>query len=145
MKRAKLPTGEILEFPDNTHDNVVDSTVKKHLNVVDEPQGPTPEQVTEMAARGIIDAVQMIAASNAEVVAAVNAASERTSASIEQLAGVIGAIQFPANSTENLEAAVRDGIRQVVDALLTPKKLVTEKGKPVGVEPAYAPQQRNIN
>ena len=32
-KYAELPDGTRLEFPDDTQDSVIDSVVKKHLNI----------------------------------------------------------------------------------------------------------------
>jgi hypothetical protein len=45
-KFAELPDGTRLEFPDNTSDSVIDSTVKKHLGVSVSPKVPTPEVST---------------------------------------------------------------------------------------------------
>lgn len=48
MKHAQLPSGEILEFPDETRDSVIDATVRKHLKLAPEVSGPpTPDFIPE--------------------------------------------------------------------------------------------------
>ena len=37
MREAELHTGEILEFPDETSDEVIRKVVRRHLGIKDEP------------------------------------------------------------------------------------------------------------
>lgn len=49
MKQAKLPDGRVLNFPDETEDSVIDSTVKRELQVnepiIAQPQLPTKQEI----------------------------------------------------------------------------------------------------
>jgi hypothetical protein len=142
VKHAKLPTGEILQFPPETHDSVVDAAVMRHLNVAQPTEDPPPDpamlmvdigaqrnSTLEVLAQGVESLRAQIAEANGTVAAAVErvaaiGAAERKYIT-EVMARVADAFDRNARAIEEMARIKRAGLKLVFD----------EKGDAVGAMP----------
>ena len=108
MKRAKLPDGKHLDFPDDADDECMDRTVKAYLGAA-EKQGPDEvlSEVKELRA-----AVKALAESHKLVARAIVGSGEETIAATKAVAKAVKELKAP----EFDVAPIGEAIAEAVDA-----------------------------
>jgi hypothetical protein len=111
MKIARLPTGELLEFPPDFPDDEMDRTVRGKLGV------PEPPDQSQMLMQLIEAVMQQMA---------------QQQMAQQQMAQMIAQI---AQATSGSADAIQQGFERMERAYLAPRSIVTDKsGKPLGMK-----------
>lgn len=137
---AKLHDGENLEFPDETADDVMDMTVRRHLAQKYPARQTMAEMPGEVAEYNpVYDAVQ-VADELVQTMHGLSAGQKAIADGLAQVAEAVRSIPPASNSVSidvsPLTAAVEKLGEKIVEAARVPKKLTMDGDMPVGVEAA---------
>lgn len=111
MKIARLPTGELMEFPPDMPDDEMDRQVRSKLGV---PEPPDPNQML----------MQLLQAVTEQLVQ-----TQQTQQMLTQMMTQV------AQATAGSAAAIQQGFERMERAYTAPRSIVTDKnGKPVGMK-----------
>ena len=153
-KYAQVPSGELLEFPDETPDSVVDRSVREFMGL---PEPIDPVEVQVMAAQASVAAAERVAASVQELIANMQQLSQMSEArqadtaqaSVEGLQALADQVQAQVQvqaeasakgiitqmqALQSLVASLETRMDNLLQAYTAPRKLLHDaNGKPYGV------------
>lgn len=143
---AQAPTGEILEFPDETPDSVMDRAMREFVGA---PEPVDPMQVQLAVARAVIDAVERVSASVQDLAVLVQqtneAAGNRQGMTEEALLSGVrdlsdevksqaDVLKSQSDALQDTFAAMSTQLARMYQAYTAPRKLIPDaNGKPAAV------------
>jgi uncharacterized protein YdiU (UPF0061 family) len=118
MKIARLPTGELMEFPPDMPDDEMDRTVRQKLGL---PEPPDSNQMLMQLLQAVMQQMEMMSQQLAQ-------SQEAQQMNVQMLAQV-------SQATAGSADAIQQGFERMERAYLAPRSIVTDKsGKPLGMK-----------
>lgn len=129
MKIARLPNGELMEFPPDFPDDEMDRAVRQKLGV---PEPPDPNQMLMQLLQAVMQQMDMMTQQMAQSQAAQQASAQQLAQMLAEVASVAAANgQAQAQSAQ----VIAQGFERLERAYTAPRSIVTDKaGKPVGMK-----------
>lgn len=128
MKIARLPTGELMEFPPDLPDDEMDRQVRSKLGV---PEPPDQGQMLMQLLQAVMQQMGMMSEQLAQAQAAHDANAQQLAQMLAELA------QLTASGTQAQQAsaqAIAQGFERMEAAYTAPRSIVTDKnGKPLAL------------
>jgi len=122
MKIARLPNGEMMEFPPDYPDDEMDRAVRQKMGVPEEPSE------TELVMQLIQQLTQQLVAVQAQIV-------EGQRQHQEVIAQLVHGQQLAAQSQQQATVALKQSIDQLAAAYAAPRTIIKDgAGKPVGLK-----------
>ena len=129
MKIARLPTGELMEFPPDLPDDEMDRAVRQKLGV---PEPPDQGQMLVQLIQAVMQQMDMMTQQLAQSQAAQQASTQQLAQMLSEIASVAAA-----NGQAQAQAAqvLAQGFDRLEAAYLAPRNIVTDKsGKPLALK-----------
>ena len=129
MKIARLPTGELMEFPPDLPDDEMDRAVRQKLGV---PEPPDQGQMLVQLIQAVMQQMDMMTQQLAQSQAAQQASTQQLAQMLAEVATMAAA---NGEAQTQSAAAIAQGFMRLEQAYTAPRTIVTDKsGKPLGMK-----------